>query len=1137
MPTVVARSNEARSRCWAPVLCVLLLSIPAVPASSEPLWYSGRMERLGVKGADCRWFVQPVEPIVLAVDAGDGGGEPYAIFVDESLNLRLLAPTELASALAPAGASAAAANELTLERIAADLSHRPHAAVSVDYDAADGTCHFHGELYDLVPATTQDYRGLRFAQLRALVDAQREAQQIRSARDAFDFAKANRLAAQVHATRRDILGAEHRLTLFALSKLAETLHATGDAAQARAPAEQALDLQRRAFGEKDRHTLFTLTLLARIYDDLGLYDLANAMADRTYALQIEVLGEDDPMTIRALDQRSYLAYEQGLYREAVRLQEEACARAARVLGARDQATLGYRVQLAFDYYEADRVSDALATAEDVHRLLLDTVGERNALTIINLDNIAGFYERLGRYDEAVQFEERAYHLYVETRGDRDPETINAAGGMASVLRAAGRSAEALSYAERAYRLSAEVHGEDFADTMTLHSNVGLALTDLGRLPEALDAQEATLERRRKVLGEDHPSTLFSLQELGRVRLLMGERQKAIELLERACSSQEANEGASGAASSGCLELIAGAYVAAERETDAILALRKIVASAEAERIRGDLSPENRQALLARSAGAYKQLAILWVRRGGTTQALRLAELSKARTLLESLTLRRADDVGGLAADQQARLRAYEESLAEFNEQLARRHLEPKDRVRLEGDKNALLRETANYRRGLQAKYPKYAQLSDVAIVDAAQGRLSLPRDAAFISYLVADDRMIAFTLAWDRDLEAFDLGRVPNLAATCAAYRALLTERIDPAPHRVWKLADGSFTESLTPPAADAVRVTSITPVRDYLSRIVLGSISPSIDRYPRWVVSPDGALALIPFETLRTGGKPVVTAHEVSYVQSLSVLTLLRARERDYAKLTGRVALFAMGAAEYELAGDPVAASGATGKPAGINVAAYVARGSDDPGMVRRAYDLIGARWPPLPASEHEVDSVARVFGAAEVTVLKHVDASEARLQALNGDHSLARYRYLLFSTHGYLSPDVPSLSAIVLSQIATSPQADGYVTAAELPAYDLKSDLIVLSACETALGKQTQGEGILGLPFALFVAGNRNAVLSLWQVVDASTGEFMVKFFAKLRAGVPQVRALAETKRAFARSGTYRAEAYWAPFVLYGI
>jgi CHAT domain-containing protein len=1135
MPDMVARSNEARSRRWALVLCVLVLLIATVPASSEPVWYSGRMIRLEVKGADCRWFAQPIEPVVLAVDAGDGG-QPYAILVDEWLNLRLFPPTEFASAFAPAGADAATTNDLTLERVAADLSNRPRAAVAVDYDAADGDCHFRGELHDLVPARAQDYRGLRFEQLHALVDAQRDAEQIRSARDAFDFAKANSLAARVYETRHDILGADHRLTLFALSKLAETLHGTGNAAQARAPAEQALDLQRRLLGEKDRNTLFSLTILARIYDDLGLYDLASATADQDYTLQLEVLGEDDPMTIRTLDQRAYLAYEQGLYREAVRLQEEACARAARVLGDRHQSTLGYRVQLAFDYYEADRVSDALATAEDVHRLLLDTVGERNSLTIINLDNIAGFYERLGRYDEAVQFEERAYHLYVETRGDRDPETINAAGGMASVLRAAGRAAESLSYAERAYRLSVEVHGEDFADTMTIHTNVGLALTDLGRLPEALAAQEANFERRRRVLGEDHPSTISSLQELGRIRLLMGEREKAIELLERACSNQETNEGAGSAANSGCLELIAGAYVAAERETDAILALRKIVASAEAERIRGDLSPENRQALLAKSAGAYKQLAVLWVRRGATTQALQLAELSKARTLLESLTLRRADDVGGLAADEQARLRAYEELLAEFNEQLGRRHLEPKDRVRLEGDKNALLREVANYRRGLQAKYPKYAQLSDVAIVDAAQGRRSLPRDTAFISYLVADDRLIAFTLARDRDLEAHDLGRVPNLAATCAAYRALLTERIDPAPRRIWKLADGSFAESLTPPAAGAIQVTSITPVRDYLSRIVLGPISRSIDRYPRWVVSPDGALALIPFETLRAGGKPVVIAHEVSYVQSLSVLTLLRARERDYAKLTGRVALFAMGAAQYELAGHPQAASDATGTP-GINVAAYVAQGGNDPGMVRNVYGLMGARWPPLPASEREVDNVARVFGAAAVTVLKHADASEARLQALNSDHSLARYRYLLFSTHGYLSPDVPSLSAIVLSQIGTTPHADGYVTAAEWPAYDLKSDLIVLSACETALGRQTQGEGILGLPFALFVAGNRNAVLSLWQVVDVSTGEFMVKFFTKLRAGVPQVRALAETKREFVRSGAYRAEAYWAPFVLYGI
>ena len=108
--------------------------------------------------------------------------------------------------------------------------------------------------------------------------------------------------------------------------------------------------------------------------------------------------------------------------------------------------------------------------------------------------------------------------------------------------------------------------------------------------------------------------------------------------------------------------------------------------------------------------------------------------------------------------------------------------------------------------------------------------------------------------------------------------------------------------------------------------------------------------------------------------------------------------------------------------------------------------------------------------------------------------------------------------------------------MTASEWPAYELRSDLIVLSACETALGKVVQGEGVMGLPYALYVAGNRNTLLSLWPVVDESTATFMTRLFAQLGAGKSQVQALSDTKREFLAGGKYAAPVFWAPFVLYG-
>ena len=150
--------------------------------------------------------------------------------------------------------------------------------------------------------------------------------------------------------------------------------------------------------------------------------------------------------------------------------------------------------------------------------------------------------------------------------------------------------------------------------------------------------------------------------------------------------------------------------------------------------------------------------------------------------------------------------------------------------------------------------------------------------------------------------------------------------------------------------------------------------------------------------------------------------------------------------------------------------------------------------------------------------------------------DRDLRHFRYIHIATHGYLSPSLPALSAIVLSPTDVGPGADGYLTAAELPAYHFDSDLIVLSACETGRGTELAGEGIMGLPYALFVGGNRSAILTLWKVVDDSTARFVTQVFAQVAAGATPAVALARTKREFLRDPRLAHPLHWSGFVLYG-
>ena len=227
-----------------------------------------------------------------------------------------------------------------------------------------------------------------------------------------------------------------------------------------------------------------------------------------------------------------------------------------------------------------------------------------------------------------------------------------------------------------------------------------------------------------------------------------------------------------------------------------------------------------------------------------------------------------------------------------------------------------------------------------------------------------------------------------------------------------------------------------------------------------------------------------------MSYVQSLSVLALMQTRPG----LGGAErSLLAMGAPHF---GTP-----ATGN-ADQQIASRLVRGAVGE-SVSRSYEDRGLRWSALPGAEREIEAVAALFPAENRVVAVRGAASEESLRALNASGQLASFRYLLFATHAYLDTVVPARSALVLSQVDLAPGTDGYLTVAKWPAYRLQSELAVLSACETGLGRHVHGEGVMGLPYALFVAGNRATVLTLWRIEDAATATFVTELFRRIRKG----------------------------------
>jgi CHAT domain-containing protein len=188
------------------------------------------------------------------------------------------------------------------------------------------------------------------------------------------------------------------------------------------------------------------------------------------------------------------------------------------------------------------------------------------------------------------------------------------------------------------------------------------------------------------------------------------------------------------------------------------------------------------------------------------------------------------------------------------------------------------------------------------------------------------------------------------------------------------------------------------------------------------------------------------------------------------------------------------------------------------------------GKGWKDLPGARREIAAIAPLFD--QPLKLVGSEASEQRLDQLAVAGELQQFRYLHFATHGEVNPRIALESALILSQdqlpdpvdqiLAGKYPYDGRLTAAEMRRWKLDAELVTLSACETGLGERLGGEGYLGFAQALFTAGARSVVLSLWPVDDPSTALLMTRFYENVlgkRAGLamplPKAEALREAKQ----------------------
>jgi CHAT domain-containing protein len=595
--------------------------------------------------------------------------------------------------------------------------------------------------------------------------------------------------------------------------------------------------------------------------------------------------------------------------------------------------------------------------------------------------------------------------------------------------------------------------------------------------------------------------------------------------------------------------------------DAIASYREALQTIETIRAGSLRADESRTTFLATTKDVYDEtssglaeMALMSAPSGGAplsgqaltyaAEAFKIVEQGRARSLLDMLGESGADITEGVPADLLKRKQDNLDRQQEIAQQLtgvtAVEGEEKPDTAKLEAELETLQTDYDNIENQIRAASPKYASLTAPQPLSLTEVQQKVLDDkTALLEYSLGEQSSYLFAVT----PQSVALFKLPARSEVDQEAQALRAQLIPPKLQRRIvgiDVAEATRGLSLTTDPTQAGPASAFATASNALYKTAVEPAAQVVGD-KRLLVVADGALNYVPFEALVTaaGGSDysalpyLVKTNEVVYAPSASVIAVIR---QQATKPTGKNLL---------LVADPVFN---TNDPRAKGAPAIPQGGADTRGLAlsssvtdvtgtqsTEATQTIGSRLARLNGTRVEADQIARLTRASggQADEWLDLEANEANIST----RDLKKYRAIHIATHGLLNAERPQFTGVVLSLVGNR-SGDGFLRTDEIFNLNLGGSLVMLSACETGLGKEKRGEGVIGLTRAFMYAGAPTVGVSLWSVADKSTADLMTDFYKRLLAtpDASPSTSMRAAQVAMIDGKKYSAPFYWAPFVLIG-
>lgn len=803
-----------------------------------------------------------------------------------------------------------------------------------------------------------------------------------------------------------------------------------------------------------------------------------------------------------------------------------------------------------------------------------------------LTRIGIAYDRLGEWQKSLEYAKQAQVLYRAIDNQRGEAAIFNNIGL--IYENLGEVGKALDYYNQSLAIWHTLgnHREE----AEILSNIGLAESKLNNQPKALTSYQLALklwresgDRRGEAqvlqrLGDlqgsskdvksafefynqalpllrtagDTPRESSVLISIADLHLLQGKPEKAKEFLNQALTimplvGNRANE-AQVQYGLARAELDLGNLNKAHQHIKATIA--------KTETLRTNVETHQLRASYLASVHKYYELNLdilmslhqAHPTEGYDARAMQANEHARARSLLELLTDARSNIREGVdpsLLEREDKLKQQLNSKAKHQLLLSSQHVGEMQLNELKREISALEDEYNQLQADIRKSSPHYAALTQPEPLNLQEIQQQLDDDSILLEYSLGEDRSWLWAVT-KNSIASFQLPNRAEIEQAALQVRDLLIVRSQNLPGETARQREARLRQADTefPSTASA------------LSQMILSPIAPLLENR-RLVIVADGALQYVPFGALPepSRGKgseireqkektiasrvqnanplsllpaPLILNHEIIMLPSASTIAVMRKEIADRNPAPKALAVFA----------DPVFTHNEARQRSRSITSAVAAR------ELAKSRDIIhdsekvatvgSLNIQRLPYTRQEAEQILAFVPQADS--FKAIDFAANRTAAMNP--TLSQYRYLHFATHGLIDSERPGLSALVLSLVDEqgNPQ-DGFLRVNEIYNLKLPAELVVLSACQTGLGKEIRGEGLVGLTRGFMYAGAARVVVSLWSVNDKATSELMTIFYRQmLKENQRPAAALRAAQIEMWKQKQWQAPYYWAAFVLQG-